>query len=37
MITFKVPKQIQVGGHIYQIALSPGLKDSNTNVAVTNV
>ena len=35
MITFKVPKQVQVGGHIYHIALSQNLKDSDSN-AITN-
>lgn len=36
MITFKVPNQIQVGGHIYRIVLSPDLRDSNTNAAVNH-
>ena len=36
MITFKVPKQIQVGGHTYTIGLSKDLKDSNSNAAVNH-
>lgn len=36
MITIKVPKQIQVGGHTYSIALSKDLKDSDSWGAVNN-
>ena len=36
MTTIKVPKQVQIGGHIYRIALSADIKDSDCHAAVNH-
>lgn len=32
----KIPPEVQVGGHVYSIALSPDLKDSDCHAAVNH-